>query len=146
MKKHCAAATGNRGPRVVIDLDDEIVEVVVTRQPVAAAVAAKFQWPVVMAAGGVFAPGVVGTNRADGQKCLRPWRAVGAPPQSLRPERPLWGAAVALALVGDDSAAPQGNRDRVQPGHEPAAAGVAGCGMDKYGIEWPAMAFFSISD
>ena len=40
-------------------------------------------------------------------------------------------SAVALALVGDDSAPPQRNRHRVWPGGEPAPAGVTGGGTDQ---------------
>src|SRR5258707_1158389 len=107
MQEHRAAAALDAGRAVVVDLDNEIVEVVVAPQPVAAAIAVQPHRSVVMSACGVFTPGVFRPYGADGQKCARPRMAVGAPPQLPRPERAFRGPSVALALVGPDAAAPQ---------------------------------------
>jgi hypothetical protein len=130
MKEHGTAAAGDRGLRVVIDLDDEIIEVIVTREPVAAILTAKLDRLVIKAARRVFTPGILGTDGANRQKRLWPRRAIGAPPQSPWPESPFRGSSVALALAGDDSTSPQRDRDRVLTGHEPAAAGVTGSSPD----------------
>src|ERR1700727_2024210 len=130
MKEHRTAAAGNRGLRVVIDLDDEIVEMIVAPEPVAAIIISECERPIVMAAQRVFTPGVLGADDANRQKRVRSRRTVGAPPQLPRPENPLWGPAVALALVGDDSTPPQGDRDGVCTGGEPATAGVTGRSPD----------------
>ena len=70
-----------RGECVVIDLDNEIIEMVVAREPIAALRAIQPHRLVVMATGGIFAPGVFGPDRANREKCVRPRMAVGAPPQ-----------------------------------------------------------------
>ena len=52
-----------RGVRVVVDLDDEIVEMVVARQPVAGLVAVEPDRLIVVAVVRVLAPGVLGADR-----------------------------------------------------------------------------------
>src|ERR1700733_4428768 len=145
MKEHRAAAAGNRGLRVVIDLDDEIVEMILARQPVAVVIMAECEGPIVMAAGGIFTPGIVGADGANRQKGPRSREKIGAPPQLLWPENPLWGPAVALAFIGDDSAPPQGDRDGMGAGSEPAAAGITGRGPDPDRRQRPATPYFSVS-
>src|ERR1700722_9341083 len=145
MKEHRTAATGNPGLRVVINLDDEIVEMIVAPQPVAAVIMAERERSVVMAAGGVFTPGVLGPDGANRQKGLRSQRTIGAPPQLPWPESPLWGSAVALALVGDDSTPPQGDRDGVGAGGEPAPARVTGRGPNPDRRQRPVTLYFSVS-
>src|SRR5579863_966330 len=145
VKEHRAAAAGNRGLRVVIDLDDEIVEMIVALEPVAVVIMAECERPVVMAAGGIFTPGIVGTDGANRQKGPRSRTTIGAPPQLPRPESPLWGPAVALAFIGDDSAPPQGDRDGSEAGDEPAAAGVTGGRPDPDRRQRPVTPCFSVS-
>src|SRR3981189_414256 len=113
MQKYRAAAAGDARRTVVIDLDNKIIEVIVALEPIAAAIAIQPHRVVVMGARGVFAPGVFGSDSANRQKCTRPRVAVGAPPQLPGPERAFWGPAVALALVGSDSAAPAPHRNGV---------------------------------
>ena len=76
MQEYRTTAAGHTGSAVVVDLDDEIVEVILAGQPVAGVVARQPDGLVVMAISGVFAPGVLGTNRPDRQKRLRPPVAV----------------------------------------------------------------------
>jgi hypothetical protein len=64
----------------VIDLDDEVVEVIFAREPVAGLAACQPDRLVVMAILRVLAPGVFGANRPGRQKRLWPPVAVGAPP------------------------------------------------------------------
>ena len=64
MQEHGAAAAGDARARVVIDLDDEIVEMILARQPVALVVARDADRLVVMPVVGVFAPGVGGRDGA----------------------------------------------------------------------------------
>src|ERR1700744_2809906 len=118
MKEHGAAAACDRGQRVVIDLDDVIIEMILAREPVAAGLAAESDRLIVMTAGRVFAPGIVGTYDANRQESLWSGRAVGTPPQSTRPESPFRGPAVALAFIGDDSAPAEGDRDGLLAGPE----------------------------
>src|SRR4030081_1333487 len=130
MQKYRAAAAGNARRTVVIDLDNKIIEVIVALEPIAAAIAIQPHWLVVMAAPWVFAPGVFGSDSANRQKCTRPRVTVGAPPQLPGPERAFWGPAIALALVGSDSAAPERDRDGLAAHGQPAPARIAGGGAD----------------
>ena len=103
MQEHRAAAAGDARRGVVIDLDDEIVEMIIARQPVAALTAAEPHRLVVMTVMRVFAPGVFGPDRrgpagtsgaADGGR-----RATTIAAGGRCPGRP----AVAFALVGKDA-------------------------------------------
>src|SRR3979409_2194297 len=106
MKEDRAAAAGNARAAVVIDLDNEIIEMVVAPEPVAAACPIPPHRPVVVPACGVFAPGVFRPNGANRQECTRPRVAVSAPPQLPRPGRAFWGAAGALPLCGPNGSPP----------------------------------------
>jgi hypothetical protein len=55
---------------------------------------------------------------------------VGAPPQLPRPERAPGGSAIAFALVGENAAAPERNRDGLGAGREPAPAAIPGGGAN----------------
>jgi hypothetical protein len=110
----------------VIDLDDEIIEVIVALEPVAALPGIEPHRLVVMAISWVFAPGVLGLDGANRQMSARPGMAVGPPPHLPGPKRPPGGAAVALALVGQNAAAPQRDRQGLSAGGQPAPARIAG--------------------
>src|ERR1700736_6241052 len=130
MQEYRAAAADDARRAVVIDLDNKIVEVVVAREPIAAAISVEPHRLVVMAAPWVFAPGVLRADGANRQECPRPRVSVGAPPQLPGPERAFWGPAVALALVGPDSAAPERDRYRSPARGQPAPAWSAGGGVN----------------
>src|SRR5438067_6680632 len=110
MQEHGAAAPGDARRRIVVDLDDEVVEMLLAPQPVAGLAARETNRLIVMPVGRVFAPGMFGTNRANRQEGLGPDMTVGAPPQPAWMEDAAGGAAVALALVGLDAATSK--RDR----------------------------------
>ena len=80
MQEHGAAAPGDARRGIVVDLDDEVVEMILAPQPVAGLAARETNRLVVMAVGRVFAPGILGTNRANRQEGLGPDMTVGAPP------------------------------------------------------------------
>jgi hypothetical protein len=130
MEKNRAAKARDTGGGVVIDLDNEIVEVVVTSEPIATVVAGQSYRPIVMAAGRVFAPAVLRSNGANRQESLRPRVTVGAPPQSPRPENASGRPAIALALVRQNTSAPKRNREYLTPDGQPSAPGVTGCSAD----------------
>ena len=79
MQEHGAATAGYPWAGVVIDFDDEIIEVVLARQPVAGLVANQADGLIVMAVPWVLAPGVLRADGADRKQRRRPWMAVGAP-------------------------------------------------------------------
>ena len=130
MQEYRAAAADDARRGVVIDLDDEIVEVVVALEPVAAVIAIQPYRPVVTAAMGVLAPAVLWLDGASGKKVRgrvcrsarhhnRRGRKVpfGVPPSPSR----------LLAII---SAAPKGDRDRLSASRKPAPAGIARGGAD----------------
>src|SRR5437667_4377847 len=100
MQEHGAAAPCDAWTKVVIDRDDEIVEMVLAPQAVAAVVAVKPHRHVVMSVARILAPRIFGRDGADRQKGARLRVAVGAPPQLARVKYALRRPPVPLALVG----------------------------------------------
>src|SRR5215510_4979633 len=123
MQEHGAAATGNAGPRVVIDLDDQVVEPVVAPEPVAWLIGRAAEWAVVAAVGCILAPGHGGVDADGRQSRCGLWAAVRTPPQPSEAEPAARRGPVAFALVGPDTGATQHDRDReVAREQHPAAA------------------------
>jgi hypothetical protein len=112
MDKDSAAAAGNARPRVVVDLDDEIVQVIFPCEAVGTAAFRHGDVLVVMAVARILAPSVGVFDAADRETGDRPRVAVGAPPQSLQPEYAARGRAVTLPLVGADAATAECHRNR----------------------------------
>jgi hypothetical protein len=125
MDKDSATPAGHPRPRIVIDFDNDVVEAVRPPEPVAwfngrpskRAVVATVLW--------IFAPGVGRADPAGRQRGPRQGKPVRPPPQSRGPERTARGAAIALALIGLDTAAAE--RDW----HAPRAGA-------KKALRWPA--------
>ena len=130
VQEYRAAAAGDAWRAVVVDLDNKIVEMVVTLEPVAAVIAIQPYRLVVVSARRVFAPGVLGPDGPNRQECPRPRMTVGAPPQLPWPKRASWGPAVAFALIGPDAAAPECDRYGLPISGQPASAGIAGGGAN----------------
>ncbi len=122
----------------MIDFDDEIVEMVLARQPVAALIADQADGLIVMAVLRVFAPGVFGPDRPDRQiRCCGLRMAVGAPPQ--------------LPAAGDDAPGsrrsspsrllarmpPRLSADRDGPAVRRQPAPARGCRPRLLGPGWP---------
>src|SRR5947209_17083262 len=125
MDEHGTAAAGDAGPRIVIELDDQVVEVVLAPQPVPGRGGRHPNGAVVVAVGRVFAPCVV---RRDGPHRQPRWRAraaVGTKPNALEAEAAARRAAVTFALVGQNAAAPERHRQGQRPGLAPAAATIS---------------------
>jgi hypothetical protein len=129
----------------VVGLNDEIIEMIVAPQTIAALFCIQPHRLIVVPVRRVLAPGVLRTDGADGQK--RPWSAmaVGAPPQPPWPECAVGRAAVALALVGPDATAPERNLDGLAAGGQPAAAALTCRGADCHSGERPASRSLMIS-
>jgi len=64
--EHGAAATGDAGPRVVIDLNKDVVEVIVAPKPVAWFIGRPPEGAVVAPVGGIFAPRIGAADAAKG--------------------------------------------------------------------------------
>src|SRR5205823_7214485 len=146
MQEHGAAAAGYPWAGVVIDFNDEIVEMVLARQPVAGLVADQTNGLIVVAVSRVLAPGVFGPDRPDRQIGPRPRMAVGAPPQLQRIVRALGGAAVTLPFVGEDATATKCHRHGPAVRRQPAPARVAGRPVDPNGGQRPVTRRWRISD
>jgi len=98
---------------------------VLAGEPVAGPLAYPPDRLVVVAVSGVFAPGVLGANLADGEMRLRPAMTVGAPPQFSRTKDAPRGPAIALALVGEDAAAPKRHRKSHSARRQPSLPGIS---------------------
>jgi hypothetical protein len=122
MDEYGAAAPGNARPRVVVELDNQIIEPVVAAQPIAWFIGRPAKGPVITAIRRVFAPSVGGPDSPNRQRCPRLRQAVGPPPQAHRMKPAGRGAAVAFALVGQDAAAAERNRQsgNSRTGDQPA--------------------------
>ena len=130
MKEYRAAEAGDARGGVVIDFDYEIVKVVVAPEPVSTGVAAEPDRSIVLAAGGILAPAILGAYGSSGQEGLWPRVTVGAPPQTQRVENASGRSAIALALVGKNASASQRNRHHLLAGGQPAAPPIAGSSAD----------------
>ena len=104
MNENGAATFCDARTRVVIDFDDEIVEPVFTRQPIALSVRRYFDWPVIAAIVRIFAPAVGGAYPLRRQRCDRTRVPICAPPQSQEPERAARRTAVAFTFICLDAA------------------------------------------
>ena len=80
MQEHGAAAAGDPRPRIVIDLDNEIIEVIGAFEAVTRMRAADPDRLVVMTVGRILAPGIIDLNGANRKKAARPRMTVGTPP------------------------------------------------------------------
>src|SRR5436305_9450733 len=130
MQEHRAAPPCGARAKIVIDLDDEIVEMVLAPQAVAAAVAVEPHRLVVVSVARILAPRIFGRDGTDRQKGARLRVAVGAPPQLARVKYALRRPTVTLALVGPDAATAERHRDGPPARREPAPARISCGGAD----------------
>lgn len=107
--ENAAATAGDARARVVVDLDQEVVEVVIAPQPIAWFTGRPCIGAIVPAIGWILAPGVGGAYATQRQQRSWPGKPVGPPPDSNRAESPARGAAIAFTLVCPDAGATQGN-------------------------------------
>lgn len=113
------AAPCYAGPRVVIDLDNNVVESVIAPQPISWFIGRPTKEAIVASVGWILAPGIGAANGADRKQCPRSRQTVGSPPQPHRPECAPWGTAIAFPLIRLDAGTAEGHRDqqvtRAQP-------------------------------
>src|SRR5689334_20161784 len=121
MNEDGAAAAGSPRAGIVIEFNNEIVQCVLSREPVGPAVPGNGNPLIVSAVVRVFAPAVIGLDAPHRQLRVRPGMAVGAPPQPLQAEAAAWGSSVAFAFVGLDAAAAERDRQSEGACDQPAA-------------------------
>ena len=126
MEKDRAAPAGHTRPRVVIDLDDDVVEPILAPKPVAWFNGRLVERPIVAPVLRVLAPGVGPTDAAGWQHGLGWGEPIGPPPQPQRPEGASRSAAIALALVGADATSAECDRHAPRTCPKPALRGPAG--------------------
>jgi hypothetical protein len=125
MDEHRAAAAGNAGPRVMINLDNEIVEMILTRQAIGSRMGADLDGLIVMAIGGVFTPAVRRSDALCRERGKWTCVPVRTPPEPAEAERAARGAAITFAFVGLNSAASERHRQYECSGRKPATPGIA---------------------
>ena len=132
MDENCAATVGHAGPRVVIELDDEVVKPVVTAEAVAWFIGRPPEGAVIAAVRGVLAPGVVEPDAAHRQQGARVRQAIGSPPQANGAKPARRRPAVAFALGRLDPAAAERHAQRLclAAGEQPALRAAARSGVD----------------
>src|SRR5205085_10881556 len=118
--EHRAAAPGDARARVVIELDQQIVEMILAPKPVRGVLGAQTDRPIVAAVGRVLAPGIGGPHAAHRQPGTRPGDAVPAPPQAHEAKRAARGGAIAFALVRPDAGGSERRRQMKIAGRKPA--------------------------
>lgn len=119
MDKNGAAPAGDAGPRVVVDFDNEIIEVVGAAEPISWFSGRAPKRPIVVPVARVLAPSVQRSDSVCRQPCRGPQPAVRAPPQSDRPKAAARRTPVAFAFVGSDAGAAEGDRHGQWPGEQP---------------------------
>jgi hypothetical protein len=119
MDEDRTAAARDPWSRIVINLDDHVVERISAPQTIAGLPGLQPDCTIVTSVRWVFAPSVQWADRSDGQKRPRPRQAVGAPPKADEPKASGRRGAVALPLVNLRSAAAERHRDSPGSGCEP---------------------------
>ena len=120
MDEDGAASAGHPRPRIVIDLDNDIVQTVFPPQPIAWFNGRSLKWTVVASVRWILAPGVGVADPSARQH--GPWqhKPIRPPPQPQRPERAPRGTAIAFAFVGFHAAAAECDWHAPGTGAEPA--------------------------
>jgi hypothetical protein len=119
-----AAAAGDARPRIVVNLDDKIIEIIYTCQPIGTCIRWHLDRSIIMAIGRVFAPTVRRGYPLCRKGCCWSRMPVGPPPKPPEPETAPRCTAVAFAFVRLDSATPERHWQSQHSCHEPATACV----------------------
>jgi hypothetical protein len=104
VQENRTASPGSPGPRVVVDLNDEVVEAVGALEPVPRLAGPTPNGAVVAPVGRIFAPGVGRADTPQREKAPRPGKPIGPPPKAQGMKTTARGAAIAFALIGSDAA------------------------------------------
>lgn len=130
VNEHSAAAIRNARPRVVVEFDDQVVEMIVAPEAIRVARRRKFYRAVVILISRVLAPAIVLTDSSKRQFGSRKGQAIRPPPDPQEPEPPARRRAVAFAFVLADAGAAQGDRENAVSGDQMPARRASGGARD----------------
>lgn len=130
MDKDGTAAAGNAGPRIVIDFDYKIIEMIVAKQAVASFIGGALERTIIAAVVTVLAPGNGRTDAAHRQQSARARQAILSPPQPYRVVLAARRAAIALPLVGPNAGAAECHGHHHSAGKQPALGSSTRPGTD----------------
>ena len=123
MQEHSAAPAGNPGSGIVVDLDDDVVQGVVTPEAVAWFIGRTFKRPIVAAVAGVFAPCDAAIDAGCRQQGWRLRATIGSPPQPPQAEPAPWRGPVTFTLIGANPGSAQDHRNgKLARNQHPTAA------------------------
>jgi hypothetical protein len=108
--ENSAAAAGDARPRVVIDLNKQIIQPIAPPKAVAWFIGRSREGTIIPPIGRIFTPSIGRSDTTDWQQCTRTKKAVGPPPQPQWAKQTARRRAVTLALVCPDPGAPDRNR------------------------------------
>jgi hypothetical protein len=112
MDKHRAPSPDHARPRVVVQFDNQIIELIGAPKPVTKSLRWYCDVAIVAPVCRILAPGVAVPDAAGREQRCGPRHAVGAPPQPFEAENAARRCAVALPFVRQNAAATQCYRER----------------------------------
>src|SRR5215831_733959 len=121
MHEDGTTTTGDARTGVMVEFDHDIVEAIVTPQPITLASGRRAHRPIVPPVARVLAPSIDGADASRRQSRRGAWGAIGAPPDPLQAKSSARRRPIALALIGGDAAASERHRDRERACRQPAA-------------------------
>ena len=116
MNEDCATAARDTWPRIVVDLDDQVVEVIVAPKSVAWFIGRAAERAVVTSIFGIFTPSSMWIDPPYWKTCAWPQVAIRPPPHTDQAKSPARGGAVTLALVRPYARAAEHDWNRKRPG------------------------------
>lgn len=123
--EHGATAAGDARPCIMVNLHHQVIEMILTPQPIARRTVGAPNRPVVPPVGRVLAPGVRRADPSHRQTRAGARAAVGPPPHPQRAEAAAGGRPVAFDFIRLDAAAPERHLQTQRPGDEPSPAPVS---------------------
>jgi hypothetical protein len=108
MDEYGAAPPSDAWPRIMIELDDHVIEMIGAPKAIARCVGLRANRLIVSAVVRLFAPGINETYPPRGQQRAGVRAAIRAPPQPHQAKLAAGRGAVAFALVGADAGAAYG--------------------------------------
>ena len=120
MEKNCASPPRHPRTRIVVELDDKVVETIGPPQTVARSSGRTPERPIVARVQRVLAPSKVRRYAPHREQCCGAGVAIGPPPQPYEPKPAARGPTIAFKLVGTHAATTKHNRDSPGAGQQKA--------------------------